>query len=66
MPKANNSELPKVYFIVSNQTNLDEKINYLLCEQSGISNLQKELTFQYRYNNRENFTIIISNSSCIY
>ena len=59
MPKANNSELPKVYFIVSNQTNLDEKINYLLCEQSGISNLQKELTFQYRYNNRENFTIII-------
>ena len=59
MPKPSSTELPKIFFIVSNQTNLDEKIQYSLDEKKGFYNLERASTIQYRYNNRENFTIII-------
>ena len=49
----------KVFFIVSHQTNLDEKIKYSLEKRNGYYDLTTLSSEIFRYNNRENFTIKI-------
>ena len=59
MSKPNNPIILKVFFIASNQTNLDDKLQYSIEKRKGIFDLVKEKSITYRYNNRENFTIKI-------
>lgn len=59
MSKSNSTNEMKVFFTVSNQTNLDEKLIYSLEKKNGFSDLKTWSTTNYRYNNRENYTIKI-------
>ena len=58
MSKSNNNN-PSVFFITSNQSYIDNKLEYLIIKTEGMNNLEKRISFPHRYDNRENFTIKI-------
>ena len=57
--KKKKEELFKVFFITSNQTSLDDNLEYSL-EESGMVNLHKVLSKTFRYENQDFTTSVFS------